>query len=76
MFSFVRIDIVERYSDILQGSTKNNINSHVQFTTIDVHQETANLLLELLNIIDGLDLSLADLSSVEFYDIICFTCTS
>jgi len=56
---FAQIDIV---SDILQGSII-NINSHVHFTTVDAHLQTANLLSELFNITDGRDLSLANMSS-------------
>jgi len=63
-------------SDISQGLINNIINSHVQFTTVDVHPQTANLLSDLSSIRYGHNLSLANLSSVVFYDIICFICTS
>jgi len=63
-------------SDILQRSINNIINSHVQFNAVDDHLETANLLSELLNIKDGRDSSLVNLSSGELHDIRCFICTS
>jgi len=48
-------------SNILLGSINNIISSHVQFTTVDVHLQTANFLSELLNIRDGHNFSLAKL---------------
>jgi len=59
----------DRYSctvcDILQRSINNTTNSYVQFTTVDDHLWSANLLSDILNIRDGRDLLLANLLSVE-----------
>jgi len=76
MLCFEQIDIVARLAHISQGSINNIINSRVQLTKVDAHLQTANLLSELLNIRDGRDLLLANLSGGELYDIICFMCTS
>lgn len=62
--------------DLLQGSVNNIITSHVRANTIDSHLTSANFLLELLNIRDSCDLSLANLSSDELQEIIGFVCTS
>jgi len=65
-------------SDILQGYISISITLYTRIcnSPVDVNLHTANLQSKLLNITDGRDLLLANLSGVELYDIICFICTS